>query len=669
MQNSASVESCLAPWRAPRGRSRCGARLYLHVATAAAALIALPSLACDSVNRVIPIARGFTANITGVIDNTNLLGCNDSIPLVIETSGVLNNLASLTNEPGFTGGPNGIGGLFVQGLLDNKPAATLTNLADFFVSFQGSAVQGRFINSGIFVNQALFSNWGSVTSTGVIDNRSASFESHSSFVIAGGSFDNSGTATFHVSFANQATVNNTGTVVADDFGFEFHNQGTFNNAKGATLRLNGGLGVLDMKDGTLNNSGALLTKGLIVGDAAIYGALNLLAGGEFEGGLYVATQFHEQVNAGIFRNTTGILLTGSLRNEGVLESTANIDVTPVLGAGLVNNNAFGLRGAKLTNLGLVTNNADMRVGVGGVVLNGGWNGVSTSGHLQNNGTLTIETGGMLDNSGTMENTHMLNNAGEFHSYGSFRNTEGATIVNTLYFTVHVGEVVNQGLIDNAGLIKLDGRLINTGTVNFLKGSHTGGVGTYTQTAGRTNLDGDIDALAGFDILGGELCGTGFIGSSTPVKLGGATVCAGHSPGTLHIGGTLDFTDSTLLMEIAGTAPGQFDVLRVDGLATFHSGVVKLSFLDGYVPSAGDHWRLFEFTFGVEGFSNLTLQTEGLPANAPLKFSLSPSGELAVTATAVPEPATLAQLFFGLAVVCLRSVRRAAGQRLPKHVAS
>jgi hypothetical protein len=355
-------------------------------------------------------------------------------------------------------------------------------------------------------------------------------------------------------------------------------------------------------------------------------------------------------------------LYGTLRNEGVLQSTSSILVGSLQGASLVNNKDFSLTGATLTNYSLVTNNSVMQVGAGGVVVNGGLvNGV-ISGHLQNNGTLMIEADGRVDNRVTMENTNTLNNAGRLLSAGDFRNTEGATFTNSNSFTAY-GEVANQGRIDNSGsftvtgTLALDGSFYNSGTVDLVAGSHTGGIGTYTQTAGRTNLDGDIDVLQRVDILGGEICGNGSIGSSTPVTFNGGHGCPGHSPGTLRIGGTLDFISGSLLMEIAGTAPGQFDVLRVGGLASFSSGVLQLSFLDGYLPSVGDHWGLFEFSGGVAGLSNLTLQTNGLPANVALGFSLSPTGELGVTA--VPEPTSMALFFAGLAAISLRSVHRAS----------
>jgi PEP-CTERM motif len=657
------------PTSAAPGHARLARRLSLHAAwaTAATSLLALPAQACDDANRVYRIAIDFTSRIAAgvVVDNAKTLGCVDSIPLVIETGGVLNNFAGLTNEPGSSGGPNGIGGLFVQnGLLDNKLGATLTNLGDFYVSYRGSPAQGTFINSGSFINKGLFINWGNVTSTGLIDNQSARFESHSyNFVIAGGSFDNSGTASFQYAFTNQATVNNTGTFIADDFGFEFHNQGSFNNASGATLRLNGGLGVLDMSGGTLDNRGKLLVNGgMSVGDAALYGSLHLLAGGEFAGGLTVATQFHEQVNAGTLHNTGGMFLYGTLRNEGVLQSTSSILVGSSQGASLVNNNDFSLTGATVTNYSLVTNNAAMSVGSGGIVVNGGTVNGNTGGHLQNNGVLSILAGGRLDNVVTMENTGTLGNAGSMTSTGSLRNTDTATFNNTNVF-VGDGEVINQGVINNSGSFKvtgilaLDGSFNNTGTVEFATDSHTGGIGSYTQTAGRTYLNGSIDALDGFEILGGDFCGKGSTANVARFVNNGGTICPGTSPGTLRIGGTLDFVSGTLLMEIAGTAPSQFDVLRVGGLASFSSGVLRLSFLNGYLPTVGDHWGLFEFTGGVAGLSNLTLQTDGLPAGSALRFSLSPTGELAVTA--VPEPTSMALFLAGLAAISLRSVRRAS----------
>ena len=66
------------------------------------------------------------------------------------------------------------------------------------------------------------------------------------------------------------------------------------------------------------------------------------------------------------------------------------------------------------------------------------------------------------------------------------------------------------------------------------------------------------------------------------------------------GGTLTVTDSytqsssgTLNIELGGTGAGQFDQLNVSGAATL-DGTLHVGFINGFIPAAGDSFRVLTF---------------------------------------------------------------------------
>lgn len=148
---------------------------------------------------------------------------------------------------------------------------------------------------------------------------------------------------------------------------------------------------------------------------------------------------------------------------------------------------------------------------------------------------------------------------------------------------------------------------------------------------------------------GKLEGRGTIYGSVH-NLGGE-VSPGFSPGTIRISGDyLQDADGLLRMEIAGTDPGTYDQLIIEGDGELH-GALIISF-DGFQPQPLDSITLIQ-AFGSLS-SDMQVSVEGLDQNLTYLTELA-SGLFTITVVAVPEPAGLSMLAFG-AVLGMRRRR-------------
>ena len=149
------------------------------------------------------------------------------------------------------------------------------------------------------------------------------------------------------------------------------------------------------------------------------------------------------------------------------------------------------------------------------------------------------------------------------------------------FTLSNGGQLNAPANVNVGGPGLDGTLA------------VSGVGSLFDAAGditindAVSLDAAGRMVSGGDVLisdGGFLFGDGGALSalSTTVGIGG-TVGPGNSPGIIDITGDFILDGGLLEFEIAGSAPGEFDVINVDGDIDLLSGTVSVALLNGYNP--------------------------------------------------------------------------------------
>jgi T5SS/PEP-CTERM-associated repeat protein len=197
------------------------------------------------------------------------------------------------------------------------------------------------------------------------------------------------------------------------------------------------------------------------------------------------------------------------------------------------------------------------------------------------------------------------------------------------------EVADGGRITSGQLL----HLWSDGVVDVSTGGsvHVGSIASPTDT-GRIVI-GSGGTLSGIGTLIGD------------VIVDGGTVSPGASPGALRVDGNYSqLAGSLLAIEIGGLLPGsQYDQLIVTGDLVL-GGAVEISFVDGFLPSAGDVFSIFNFDGSFTPPAVLRF------VNAPQGFEFNANandGMFSIAVTAVPEPASLAVFAVGLAAVLVR----------------
>jgi T5SS/PEP-CTERM-associated repeat protein len=165
--------------------------------------------------------------------------------------------------------------------------------------------------------------------------------------------------------------------------------------------------------------------------------------------------------------------------------------------------------------------------------------------------------------------------------------------------------------------------------------------------------------------GGTVHGTGNIVGNLTVL--GGTTSPGNSPGTLHVQGNYVMNGGLYIAEIAGTGPGQTDLIDVTGTADLTNATILFKFIDGFSPTAGFSFDFLDAAGGLTE-SGLTFMTAGLADGFQFGTSIE-NGVAVFTAlsdgTFVPEPGEWALLAIGLfaLLACARTRGRAMALRL------
>ncbi len=172
-----------------------------------------------------------------------------------------------------------------------------------------------------------------------------------------------------------------------------------------------------------------------------------------------------------------------------------------------------------------------------------------------------------------------------------------------------------------------------------------GVPTDPVFRGALRLDGTATVEVADRLVvgpGGVVSGTGRIrvgavdidpAGGTLTNLG--VISAGNSPGTITVDGNLaQGATGRLVVELAGTQPGAFDVVVVTGEAAL-GGTLILRFLDGYLPQPGDTAAFLTAARASGAFG--AVRVEGVAPG--FDFTVAPGqGGLAFTARSAAQPA-------------------------------
>jgi autotransporter-associated beta strand protein len=289
--------------------------------------------------------------------------------------------------------------------------------------------------------------------------------------------------------------------------------------------------------------------------------------------------------------TAGTLQAGS---TGALSPNSAFTVNSVLDLHGFNNTIGSLSGS-----GLVLNNgsAAAALTVGNNNTSSSFNGVLKDGisPLQlikiGTGTLTL----------TGTNTYT---GGTTISAGTVQLGQGGTTGSV------AGDIINNGNLafDRSNTATFAQNISGTGSVTQLGTGTTilSGTNTYSGTTTVSNgsliVDGSIASPQTVVNSGAFLGGHGTVGGSL---INNGTVGQNNSPGTLTVGN--DFTQSasgTLRIGVAGTAPGQHDLLAVNGHASV-AGTLQLLSLGGFSLQPGETITFLTAKNGVSGTFNNT----------------------------------------------------------------
>ena len=162
---------------------------------------------------------------------------------------------------------------------------------------------------------------------------------------------------------------------------------------------------------------------------------------------------------------------------------------------------------------------------------------------------------------------------------------------------------------------------------------------------RVNSGGLLNANSVEARDGGLVTGTGRIDTGRLAMLRRSFLAPGQSPGTLEITGDVLLGDgSTLMLEIAGRNPGDWDILEIGGSLFAEAGAgIQIDFLDGFFPEVGDSFDFFNVAGDATQFDNLLaggLIGVSIQGGSDLAFDFSSDGIAFSSATVPPSPIPL-----------------------------
>ncbi len=432
-----------------------------------------------------------------------------------------------------------------------------------------------------------------------------------------------------------------GAGVVGNGGLTLVNQATSNaNLSGQALTLNGSGGITNTGVLEASNGGVLQLAGVVVHNTG--GNIKANAGSTVQ--LYGDTQIQG----------------GTLTNNGSFFGTpvnnvAFLDGSTAAGTVTINGTYTSDTNSETFLLGTINNKGNIQVNGGS-----GYNAFllpdSSNVLLQGGGTVTLTAasgGGNAYIEQPVGGVTLTNVDNTIQGTGVIENG-GLTLVNQAAGTL-LANVSGHTLLINGS-----GGLTNSGTVQVNSGSTLQVTSAFTQTGGKTQVDGALIASAGESVTGGTVLGTGTIDGN--VTLTGGAVQPGqlNAPGTLTMNGNYSHSNAAFNELINSSGNGLF---VVNGFATLGPGaLLNIDLLDGFTPTDGETFILMDYFSGSGGaFANAPttgFQMDGF--NWTIAYN---STDIVLDAgtpfgtTPTPEPGSVVLLVFGLAALSWQRLRK------------
>jgi len=357
---------------------------------------------------------------------------------------------------------------------------------------------------------------------------------------------------------------------------------------------------------------------------------------------------------GTLNNVSGTLGTLSVPN---IANFATLDGSTAAGAVTIQGTYTADAGTTTHLLGTINNNGNLLV-LATATLN-----LQADTTLEGGGTLTLENIGanvasIRSSAAGLTLTNVDNTiqgaAGIAGPGLSIANQAGGTILSNA-----PGAAIG---IDAAALM-------NAGTVQVNPNSTLVVNAAFTQTGGKTQVDGLLTVSQGELVIGGAVLGKGnIVGNMVFANPGTMQPGDPGSPGTLTIIGDYhQFSSSTFEELISGNGNG---LLVVDGNVFLGAGsLLDIDFVDGFKPFDGEAVTIMEFLNGSGVFANAPstgFEMGGFDwtilygPNSIVLDAVAPV-EGGGGGTSVPEPGTGALLLGAIAIMFCASLLR---KRLP-----
>ena len=546
---------------------------------------------------------------------------------------------SFDNGAGSTFSDNGANTAFSTRL---GHGAVIDNAGTYSLDGAGSNLLAS-TGGGSFVNSGLLRGSGSiavpVTSTGAI------------LAQAGSGSGSAGVLSFSAGGSSSGTLN-TGATIHQATVFSGGNW-TFTSGS-----VNSGNGIFRVSGAAVTIEGAHQVSGQTqVGS----GSLTFANAGTALGGIlylyggstgFTGTNSVAQLNLGnpgsASGNPTALLnlgangaltVTGSFNpaTYSRLQGTGTASVTATGGGTIADNSSMFLDGVALTNAAGSTL---------GQYNAGGWD-------------VTLLNGAAIHNAGTWmlrnQNGRGLVAASGAAGAGAHFDNTGTLWADVSYTSANIGFALS-----NSGTLRLDAGAGGGGNPTLV-------VGSYTQTAGSTQLahdNGNFATLSSANplhFLGGSLMGSGRLLGNVVVSGTDTRVSPGYSLGQINVQGSYTQTDGTLALEIGRSAAGSGgavnDKLSSNGVLSISNTAIRISLLQGSLALLpGDSFTVLSSSANGLALSGDRFSFDTSLAGYSFTQTLTAGSYTLTVLAAVPEPANWALFGAGLLVLAWRRRR-------------